>query len=79
MTQFLTTLVVTVLYWIWESQAEGNIRIDLLLLYPILIVLYTSIWWSKLKWKALIITAGAMLLNVGFFLVSYDLFGKHPG
>ena len=29
-------VIVTLLYWFWESQAEGNIRVDLLLIYPLL-------------------------------------------
>jgi len=26
----------TLAYWVWESRAAGNIRVDLLLIYPLL-------------------------------------------
>lgn len=29
-------LLPTIIYWWWESQAEGNIRVDLLIIYPVL-------------------------------------------
>ena len=71
--------IVTLLYWIWESQAEGNIRVDLLVIYPALLCVYLAVLWRSLKWRSLLVSFGLMFLNVLFFLVSYDLFDKHPG
>ena len=69
----------TALYWYWESFAEGNIRIDLLVLYPALTAIYLAILWPTLRWKGVALSAVLMIVNFGFFLISYDLFDKHPG
>ena len=70
---------VTLLYWLWESQAEGNIRIDLFLFYPILVLTYVGLLWQPLRWKSLGLAAILMAVNFGFFLLSYDLFDKNVG
>ena len=72
-------LIATALYWAWESQAEGNIRVDLLLIYPLLFCMYVVSLWSRFRlWSVLIAIAG-MALNVAYFALSYRLFDKNPG
>lgn len=75
---FISTAL-TILYWYWESQAEGNIRIDLLLIYPVLFVSYLICLWPRFKFYSLLIALGLMGFNIGFFIISYDLFNKHLG
>ena len=72
-------LVSTLLYWGWESQAEGNIRIDLLVLYPALFFVYLRAFWVRFKFLSILLSTGLMMLNIVFFMLSYDLFGKNPG
>jgi hypothetical protein len=72
-------LVLTLGYWAWESRAAGNIRIDLLALYPILFFAYISLLWPRLKWLALVPALLLMAVNVGFFVMSYSWFHKNPG
>lgn len=69
----------TLLYWVWESQAEGNIRIDLLLLYPILFAIYIWAFWKRYKLYSIVFSVGLMTLNIIFFMSSYELFGKNLG
>jgi hypothetical protein len=71
--------VITFLYWLWESKAEGNIRIDLFFLYPILFMTYTKLLWKPLRWKAFLVSLLLMALNILFFIMSYSLFDKAPG
>lgn len=73
------TAVLTVLYWIWESQAAGNIRVDLLLIYPVLLSCYLYYLWPKFKYWSVIIAAALMAGNFMFFVSSYQLFDKNPG
>jgi len=69
----------TLAYWLYESQAGGNIRIDLLLFYPALFASYTVLFWWRLKWLAFIPALVLMTLNFGFFVNSYGWFDKYPG
>jgi len=71
--------IVTLLYWYWESKASGNLRVDLLLLYPLLAVFYTIVFWPKFRFYAVGIALLMMIVNVLFFIISYDLFNKNPG
>jgi hypothetical protein len=71
--------LLTLAYWTWEAQAAGNIRADLILLYPFLFGSYLMFFWRMLKWKALIPALALMAANVGFFIMSYSWFGKYPG
>jgi len=71
--------LLTALYWVWESQAEGNIRIDLLVIYPALLLAYLLILWPRYRWYGVAGSAVLMVVNVVFFMVSYDLFDKYPG
>lgn len=66
-------------YWVWESQAEGNIRIDLLLIYSILFAVYIWAFWKRYKLYSIIFSVGLMILNIIFFISSYELFGKKLG
>lgn len=77
-----TTLLLsllTLLYWGWESQAEGNIRVDLLVIYPLLFISYLCVSWKSCRFYSFLIAIVLMLLNIAFFMLSYDLFGKSPG
>lgn len=69
----------TLVYWLYESQAGGNIRIDLLLFHPALFACYTVLFWWRLKWLAVIPALVLMALNFGFFIKSYSWFDKYPG
>ena len=75
----LVPVAVTLLYWYWESIASGNIRVDLLIIYPALLIIYIVSLWRRFKFYAVLISIALMLINFGFLLISYDLFDKHPG
>jgi hypothetical protein len=75
----LTAAVLTALYWFWESRAEGNIRVDLLLIYPVLFGCYIGAFWPRFKSGSILLALALMVVNAGWFVVSYDLFDKHPG
>lgn len=72
-------LVVTLAYWAWESHAEGNIRVDLLLIYPLLSAIYVIALWKKFRWWSLGIAALFMAANTAFFVYAPVWFDKHPG
>jgi len=72
-------LAPTLLYWWWESHAQGNIRIDLILIYPFLFVIYLTLLWRGFRYYAILIATVLMLMNFLFFIFSYDVFGKYPG
>ena len=72
-------VVFTLGYWAWESRAAGNIRVDLLLPYPILFFAYISLLWTRLRWLALVPALLLMAANVGFLMMSYSWFHKNPG
>jgi hypothetical protein len=72
-------LVLTVGYWAWESRAAGNIRVDLLVLYPILFFAYIWLLWPRLRWLGLLAALLLMALNVGFLVMSNAWFHKNPG
>ena len=74
-----TAAALTAIYWLWESRAEGNIRVDLLLIYPVLIAAYLKSFWPRFRFYSILITLGLMALNFCFFVISYDLFNKSPG
>jgi hypothetical protein len=74
-----SALVITLVYWLWESQIGGNIRLDLLVIYPLLIVLYPILLWRKFKWLSIVIALMLMVLNILFMQYSYVWFGKSPG
>lgn len=78
-TSWLVVLLPTLLYWFWESRAEGNLRVDLLVIYPTLFAVYTRALWSAYRFWAFFMALFIMLVNVLFFVFSYDLFGKYPG
>lgn len=69
----------TALYWFWESRAEGNIRIDLIVIYPVLFSLYMSCFWKRYKFYSILIALSFMAVNTLFLVYSYSLFGKNPG
>ncbi len=71
--------ILTLGYWIWESRAAGNIRIDLLVLYPILFFAYIRLLWPRLRWLALVPALLLMAVNAAFFVMSYSWFHKNPG
>jgi len=73
------TIVATLVYWLWESQAEGNIRIDLLLIYPVLFVIYITSFWRTFRYYSILISTLLMIMNFLFFIFSYDIFSKYPG
>lgn len=76
---FIVLIGFTLVYWYWESRAEGNIRVDLLLIYPFLFLTYIITLWSRFKYYSLLMAIGLMALNFFFLMISYDLFNKHPG
>jgi len=74
-----TVLALTAGYWVWESQAAGNIRVDLILIYPALFAGYIWVLWDSLKWLSILAASILMAGNYGFFVISYDLFNKSVG
>ena len=75
----LVAAVLTGLYWVWESQAAGNIRVDLLVIYPALLACYLYFLWPRFRFWSLLIAAILMIANFAFFVSSYRIFGKNPG
>lgn len=71
--------IITALYWLWETKAEGNIRVDLLLLYPFLFISYIIALWPKFRALSIVIAAILMVINIYFSIISYDLFDKLRG
>ncbi len=77
--EIIAILAPTSLYWAWESVAAGNIRIDLLLIYPVLFTIYLAGLWPRRKWRAVPVAIGIMAINVLYAIASYPLFDKYPG
>lgn len=77
--KYYLIIIPTLLYWFWESRAEGNIRIDLVLLYPILFAIYTGVLWKQHRFYSILFSLGLMILNIILFIWSYELFNKSPG
>lgn len=77
--QVIVLIVLTLLYWLWESQAEGNIRVDLLIIYPTLLTLYIFLLWRKFRFYSILMALFLMALNILFFVFSYDVFDKYSG
>jgi hypothetical protein len=72
-------IAATLLYWYWESIAQGNIRIDLFIIYPVLFAIYSKSLWRRYSFYSLLISALIMVLNIVYFVYSYELFDKYPG
>lgn len=72
-------IIATLAYWGWESQASGNIRVDLLLIYPLLFLVYIFFLWQKYRWLSIVFSFLIMVLNFGFFVMSYSWFHKNLG
>lgn len=70
-------IISTLLYWYWESIAQGNIRIDLLVIYPVLFAVYLISLWRRYGFYSLLISALLMVLNIIYFVFSYELFDKY--
>jgi len=77
-TGIICSAAITLLYWAWESQAGGNIRVDLVLGYPLLFGLYLY-FLQRIGWASLPAALALMLLNYCFFMASYSLFDKPLG
>ena len=75
----VSILVLTLGYWVWESRASGHIRVDLLLIYPVLFYAYILFLWDRLKGISIIASVLLMAVNYGFFVMSYSWFHKYPG
>lgn len=60
-------------------MAAGNIRIDLLLIYPALFTIYLVGLWPRRRWRAVPVAIGIMAINVLNAIASYPLFDKYPG
>jgi len=72
-------IISTIAYWGWESQASGNIRVDLLLIYPLLFCGYIYFLWPRLRWLSILVSLLLMVFNFAFFANSYSWFDKHLG
>ena len=72
-------IISTLAYWGWESQASGNIRVDLLLIYPLLFCGYIYFLWPRLRWFSILVSLLLMALNFAFFANSYTWFHKKLG
>lgn len=78
-TYLLLSIAATLFYWYWETVASGNIRVDLIIIYPALFLLYLITLWNKFKFYSVPIAVFLMAVNFLLFLFSYDLFNKNPG
>jgi hypothetical protein len=78
-TKALVAVTMTALYWIWESRASGNIRVDLGLIYPILFCSYMVTLWSRFGFWSVPIAFSLMVINFVYFVISYSFFDKNPG
>jgi hypothetical protein len=72
-------IVSTLAYWGWESRASGNIRIDLVFIYPLLFYWYMRFLWPRFRWLSILISLLLMALNLFFFTHSYSWFHKSLG
>ena len=72
-------VVPTLAYWAWEIIASGNIRIDLILIYPILFFIYIKALWRTQKVYSIFIAIVFMVINIIYSVLSYDMFNKYPG
>ena len=72
-------LALTALYGVWESRTGGNIRVDLLLIFPALFSSYLVALWPRFRYWSIPIAATLMAINFGYFVISYRLFDKYPG
>lgn len=71
--------LLTVLYWVWESRASGNIRVDLLIIYPLLFGCYLIALWSRFRFGSVLIAVALMAINFAYAVASYRIFDKNPG
>lgn len=76
---YIGILLLTLAYWIWESRASGNIRVDLILIYPLLFLGYTYFLWRRFRWFSIALSLLLMGINFGYFVMSYSWFHKYPG
>ena len=76
---YLVAIVFTGAYWFWESKASGNIRVDLLVIYPLLFLSYVVLFWHKIRWWSFLLALLISCINFYFFSQSYSWFGKYPG
>lgn len=73
-------LLPTLIYWGWETQARGDIRVDLILIYPLLFLIYNltllSSLWPRHRWfsifYALVFSSLIMAANVLVFVLSCE-------
>lgn len=72
-------LVPTFAYWAWEIIASGNIRIDLILIYPILFIIYIKTLWRTKKVYSIFIAIAFMIINILYSILSYEIFNKYHG
>jgi hypothetical protein len=72
-------VILTALYWLWESRTGGNIRVDLLLIFPALFSCYLVTLWPRFRYWSIPIAVSLMAINFGYFVISYKLFDKYPG
>ncbi|HEX9657045.1 MAG TPA: hypothetical protein VGB89_09075 [Bacteroidota bacterium] len=72
-------ILTTLAYWAWETQASGNIRVDLLLIYPLLFLVYILFLWRRFRWRSVLLSLLLMGVNFVFFVLSYSWFHKNPG
>lgn len=78
-TSILIITLSTLAYWYWESLAEGNIRIDLFIIYPALFVIYSIALWRRFGFYTILVSSLIMLINIIYFVYSYELFDKYRG
>jgi len=76
---YATVFANTMLYWLWESKVGGNIRVDLVIIYPLLFLSYVVNFWFRHQSLSLVYGVLLMLMNLLFFSISYDLFQKSIG
>jgi hypothetical protein len=77
--RFFIALSMSLLYWIWECQVSGNIRVDLLFIYPSLLIIYLGCLWPNFKFKSILMAIFLMLINIAVMILTYKFLNKRLG
>lgn len=75
-TGYVMVAMNTVAYWVWEFFSKGGVRLDILVIFPYLTLVYALFLWPKMKWWSLLATFLLIAVNVTYFALSLVLLGK---
>lgn len=66
----------TLAYWVWEFFSKGGVRLDILVIFPYLALVYVMFLWPRWKWWSLLWAILLMAGNIAYFGLSLALSGK---